>query len=127
MMRLRNYLILAPFAGECCSHPSPATEPLESTPELFPAVMSLHYANHLVLGTYFSGLTAAKLSGSAVIMDAQGSNTLFSQQKWGFFLFWEHFSGLCQMLVGLFRERVRAIEKVSLSILGILKQTKGNS
>lgn len=89
----------APFAGECCSHPSPATEHLESTRELFPAVMSLHYANHLVLGTHFTGVTAAKLSGSAMIMDTQGSNTLFSQQKWGNFLFRELFSELCHMLV----------------------------
>lgn len=100
--RLRNYLILAPFSGECCSHPSPATEHLKSATELlelFPAVMSLHYANHLVLGPYFTGLTAAKLSGSAVIMDTQGSNALFSQQKWWIFLFCECFSGLYQMLV----------------------------
>jgi len=58
-MKLRNYLIIAHLASECCSHPLPATEHFKSTTELFIAVISVHYANHLVPGTYLTGLTTA--------------------------------------------------------------------
>lgn len=125
-MRPRNYLILASLAGECCSHPSPATEHLESTRELFTAVMALPYANHVVLGTYFTGLTAAKLSGNAMIMDTQGSNTVLTTKMVNFSFLWTFFRVTSDFGV-LFGERFRDMGKASLSILGILKQTKENS
>lgn len=80
--KLRNYLIIAHFASECCSHPLPTTEHFKRTTELFIAVISVHYANHLVLGTYLTGLTTAKLLQNTMIMDIQGSNTVFSKEKW---------------------------------------------
>lgn len=81
-MKLRYYLIIAHFASEHCSHPLPATEHFKSTIELFIAVISVHYANNLVPGTSLTGLTTAKLLGNAMIMDIQGSNTVFPKEKW---------------------------------------------
>lgn len=80
-MKLRNYLIIARFASECCSHPLPAIEHFKSTTELFIAVITVHYANNLVPGTYLTGLTTAKLLQNTMIMDIQGSNTVFSEEK----------------------------------------------
>lgn len=64
-MKLRNSLIIAHFANECCSIPLLATGCFKSTTELFIAVISVYYANHLVPGTYLIGLTTAKLSQNA--------------------------------------------------------------
>lgn len=71
-MKLRNCLIIAHFASECCSHPLSATEHFKSTTELFIAIISVHYANHLVRGTYLTGLSTAKLLQNTIIMDNSG-------------------------------------------------------
>lgn len=84
--------------------------------------MCLHYANHLVLGEYFTGLTAAKLPGSARIMDTQGSNTVLTTEMVNFSFLGVFFRVVSDVGV-LSGERFKAMEKVSLSILGILKQT----
>lgn len=63
----------------------PATEHFNSTTELFIAVISVHYANHFVLGTQLIGLnTSAKCLWSTIIMIIQGSNITFWWKGLGF-------------------------------------------
>lgn len=102
-MKLRNCLIIAHFASECCSHPLFATEHFKSTTELFIAIISVHYANHLVRGTYLTGLSTAKLLQNTIIMDIQGSNTVFSEEHSEFF-----FPGVFNhIIVHIFQDYVR--------------------
>lgn len=80
-MKVRNSLVIVHFASERCSHPLPAREHFKSTTELFIAVIPVHYANRLVPGTYLTGLTTAKLLWNTMIMDIQGRNTVFFEEK----------------------------------------------